>query len=161
MSDETPPPGTLIHLFGPPPAVDGAPLVAQNGPFCFPHAPNVDNVSRSVSCRRCKATLDPFDVLLEVARRHEQWTRLIEETSTMRKQLAAMQAEEKLVKARTRSASRKDASEAVAAERAKQERARAELACRVDDIVRAARRIDQIIGRTPINRRRKTKTPCR
>lgn len=148
-------PGIVLHLFGPPPAVDGAPSVARDGSLCpkgrngvwTHHAPLVDKVARTVSCANCERQLDPIDVLLEVARRHEDWTRLARESRTMRADLAAMQSEEKRVKARTKSAARKDAAAAAAAERAKLERELAEIACRTDDVRRAITRIDQLIKR--------------
>lgn len=147
--------GVIIHLFGTPPAVEGAPEVEWRGTGCYPHAPLVDRALRSVSCRRCKANLDPIEVLLEVAHRHEEWNRLTSEVRTMRATVEALKAEEQRVKARTKSHARKDADEAVAAERAKLERQRAEIACRVDDARRALDRIDQLIGRRQPQRGRR------
>jgi hypothetical protein len=154
--DEKPAAGMIIHLFGAPPAVDGAPTVNRErrsdicrrdeGSFA-PHAPLVDSHTRLVTCSRCKAPLDAFDVLLEVARRHEEWNRLSSESRTMRKEIEAMKAEEKRVKARTKSHARKDAASAVAAEREKLAEQHAEIACRTDDARRALKRIDQLIGR--------------
>lgn len=135
--------GIIVHLFGPPPAVDGAPAKAPRAAACYPHRPLVDDAARSVSCSMCKAPLDPIDVLLQVARRHDDWVRLGEETRTMRRDLESLRAEEKRVKARTRRHTRKDAVEAVAAERERL----AEIASRTDDIRKAAKRIDQLMGR--------------
>lgn len=117
MTDEKPIGLNVIHLFGPPPAAEGALEVKWSGSRCYPHWPIVDRALRSVTCKRCKANLDPIDILLEVARRHEEWTRLSAESSTMRREIEALKAEEKRVKARTKSASRKDAQTAVEAER--------------------------------------------
>jgi hypothetical protein len=144
MSDDEPASGAIVvHLFGPPPAVDGAPAKAPRTGFCYPHRPLVDDAARTVSCTLCKAPLDPIDVLLQVARRYDDWVRIAEETRTMRRDLEALRAEEKRVKARTRLHARKDAVEAVAAERERL----AEIASRTDDIRRAAKRIDQLMGR--------------
>lgn len=150
---DTPPTGLLFHLFGPPPAVDEAPSVGERNWTCYPHAPTVDEVSRTVTCKRCKQQLDPIDVLIMVSRQHEQWTRLLEETSAMRKALEALKAEEKRVKQRTKSHGRKDAAEAVAAERAKLEQQRFDIARRLDEARGSLDGIDRLIGRLGIVRR--------
>jgi hypothetical protein len=152
VSDDEPG-GTIIHMFGPPPAVEGAPVTAERKGFCYPHWPVINEELRTVSCRKCKAPLDPIAVLLEVSRKHNDWVRLGEETRTMRKDIEALKAEEKRVKARTQSHGRKDAAEAVAAERAKLAARYAEIACRTDDARRALKRIDQLIARDLRERR--------
>lgn len=138
--------GTIIHLFGAPPAIEGTPEVVERKGFCYPHAPRVDKVSRTVTCAKCKQALDPVDVLLEVARNHDHWSALLNQTRTMRAELEALKAEEKRVKARTKSHRNKDAQEAIRAERQRSERKRAEMSVRVDDIRRALKRLDQLIG---------------
>lgn len=83
----------------------------------------VDEQERTVSCR-CGAILDPFEVLLEYARRERHWRHY---DSAARKATGTLrEAEEELkrVQARTRSALRKDAEEAVRMERRRQERER-------------------------------------
>jgi hypothetical protein len=131
----------VIHLFGPPAAVDGAPAKAPRKGFCYPHHPILDEELRAVTCARCTAPLDPFDVLLLVARRHEEWKRVHEETATMRKQLAALQDEEKRVKARTKSHSRKDAAVAVEEEREREGLRRQQTADAAKEITRLSERI--------------------
>ena len=135
--------GLIIHLFGPPPAIEGAPEKAVRA-FCYPHRPLLDETSRTVECSRCKQKLDPFDVLLIVARDHASWVSLKKETAAMRAQLLAMQNEEKRVKARTKSHRNKDAVAAVQAERRKDYKRRLEIRSRTDDIRRALKRIDQL-----------------
>jgi hypothetical protein len=158
MSDDDEPGALVIHLFGPPPAVEGAPEAPWSGKGCYPHWPIVDRALRAVTCKRCDANLDPVEVLLDVASKHAEWQRLIGETSTMRAQLATLQKDEKLTRERTKSLARKDAAEAVAAERAKLERQRFEVMTRTDDIRRALQRIDQLMGKpTPRQARRRRK----
>lgn len=140
--------GNVVHLFGPPPAVEGAPEVAPRKGYCYPHRPILDEEMRAVSCGKCKAPLDLFDVLLLVSRRYDEWVRLAEETRTMRAEIEALRAEEKRVKARTKSHGRKEAAEAVAAERDKQTRARHEVLTRTNDIRRSLKRIEQLMGKT-------------
>ncbi len=153
MSDDEKPPGAIVvHLFGRPPAVEGAPALVERYGGCYnDHSPLLDATNRAVTCGRCKATLDPFDVLAKVAIRHEQWSRLTRQISAMRDEIEALKAEEQRVKARTKSHARKDATEAVAAERDKLAKQRAEIACRVDDARRALKRIDQLIARRDRN----------
>jgi hypothetical protein len=159
--DEQPSPGGMvIHLFGPPPAVEGAPRIDRDSSgLCagadrvwHPHSPVVDKVARTVSCGVCKRALDPIDVLLEVAGRHEQWKRLTEEVRTMRGQLATLRDEETRTRARTKAHSRKDAVEAVEAERARHDRGRQIIAFTTDEVRRALDKIDRQIGRLPIRK---------
>lgn len=141
MSDDG---AIVIHLFGPPPAIEGAPEVVERTGFCYPHAPVLDKNARTVTCKRCKLRLDPFDVLLLVARDHDEWVRLKKESSAMRQELDAMKKEERRVKARTKSHRNKDAVEAVKAERLKDYKRRLEIRSRTDDVRRALKRIDQL-----------------
>jgi hypothetical protein len=143
--------GRVVHLFGPPPAVEGAPTSVRDRPFCW-HSPAVDRGARTVFCKRCKAPLDPIVVLADVADKHAEWQRLHDEVSAMRSELAGLRDEEKRVKARTKSHARKDAAAAAAAEREKLASAHAEIATRTDDIRRAVARIDALLGRRRIMR---------
>jgi hypothetical protein len=143
---------TVIHLFGEPPAVDGAPTIGERDYSCWPHQPVVDEQARAVSCARCKAALDPITVLMDVARRHQAYQSLVAEVRTMRANLEALKAEEGRVKARTRSAARKDATAAVAAERERQASATAEVQRRTDDIRHHLDRIDQLMGKPKLRR---------
>lgn len=144
MADER---GVLIHLFGEPPVIDGAPEEAPRKGFCWPHAPSVDKVSRLVTCKRCKSQLDPVDVLLQVADHYDDYVRLGKETSTMRTQLVELRAEEKRIKARMQSHSRKDADVAVSAERERWLESLRRIGGHTDEIARAARLIAKVIGK--------------
>lgn len=145
MSDDD---DNVIRLFGPTPDPDGTPGVQQRTQFCYRHAPLLDKVSRTIQCDRCKQSLDAFDCLLQVAQDHDHWQRLLAESRTMRRELETLKAEEKRVKARTKSHRNKDAMAAVADERRKHVRRHAEMACRVDDVQRALKRLQQLIGVT-------------
>lgn len=144
--DETLPGAIVIHLFGPPPAIDGAPTVEYRGGVCYPHAPLVSMTARTVTCKRCKEQLDPIDVLRQVARDHALWVRLHEETRTMRKEIEALKEEEKRVKARTKSASRKDAETAVQAERERSLESRRRIAYNADEAIRLMQAIRRAVG---------------
>lgn len=57
------------------------------------HQAVVDARARRVQCRRCKADLDPFTVLEEVARHHEWYAHLIAEKAQLGKEIAALKDE--------------------------------------------------------------------
>lgn len=146
MPDEEKPRGLVIHLFGEPPEVEGTPETTGSARRCWPHAPLIDNQSRLVTCKRCNRQLDPVDVLLQVADRYDDYLRISTETSTMRKQLEELRAEEKRIKARMAAHSRKDAVAAVAEERERWQKRLYEIATRTAEVSRACKRIDQLIG---------------
>lgn len=87
------------------------------GGGCWNHSPTVDPVNRKVHCGKCRAELDPIDVLATIAHANSNGQYLRAEVEKLRKELEALKAEEQRVKARTRNAARKDADFAVAAER--------------------------------------------
>lgn len=160
--DEQPLGGVIIHLFGPPPAVEGAPsvdregssLCSSGGQTWHQHSPVVDKVSRTVTCGACKRPLDAIDVLLEVASKHAQWNRLRDEVRSMRREVESLRAEEKRVKARTKSHARKDAVDAVDAERARHDESRRIIAYTTDEMRGALDKIDRQIGRLARKSRR-------
>lgn len=57
------------------------------------HAAVVDERSRRVQCSRCKADLDPFEVLGDVARHFAQHTYLLAENSRLEREKAALESE--------------------------------------------------------------------
>lgn len=116
----------------------------------------VDEVERTVECGTCGAPLNAFMVLLEYARKERHWRHWQAEVSRCHNELAKLKEEERKVKARTRSASRKDAGEAVAAERARDERERRESICDAREIAAICGRIERRILRT---RRTRGATP--
>jgi len=146
--------GIIVHLFGEPPAVEGAPEQARKDWRCWPHSPIVDETSRTVTCKRCKTLLDPIDVLLQVASEHARWVQLGEEQRLLAQQVGQLKEEEKRVRARTKSHSRKDADEAVAAERARHEEQRLHVLTRTDEIRRCLARIDHLMGAPRTSKRR-------
>lgn len=145
MEEREAPGATIVHLFGPPPAVEGAPSEAPRKGFCWPHSPIIDKVSRLVTCKRCKSQLDPVDVLLQVADQHEDYVRMLEQTKTMRADLDQLRAEEKKIKARMKSHSRKDAEAAVAAERQKMVEQFREALSHARDVMRSGKRIQELL----------------
>lgn len=146
MTDPEAPGAVIVHLFGPPPAVEGAPeKKVRPGQFCWPHWPLIDKVSRLVTCKRCKSPLDPVDVLLEVAERHDEYVRMMDQTRTLRRELEQLHAEEKKVKARTRSHSRKDALAAVAAEREKMSEQLGRAVFHAREVARLGRLLEELV----------------
>lgn len=101
----------------------------------------VDEVERTVECGTCGATLDAFSVLLQYARKERHWRHWQREVARCHNELAKLKEEERKVKARTRSASRKDAAEAVRAERERTEESRRRIIAVADDLSRCVRRL--------------------
>jgi hypothetical protein len=135
----------IVHLFGPPPAVEGAPEKGPSDYTCYPHSPFIDRTSRVVRCKRCKTQLDPVDVLLQVADQHQDYVRMLEDTRTLRRDLEQMRIEEKKLKQRMQSHSRKDVGVAVAAEREKLLKQYSEVVTRAREIAHAGKRIEELI----------------
>jgi hypothetical protein len=115
--------------------------------FCRHPRTLIDADTREVSCRDCTKTLDAVDVLLEYAHRERTWHHWDQDTRLAQKRLAELQAEERKVKARTKSAARKDADVAVAAERKRTETMRYEIWRSVRDIQASCARIERLVRR--------------
>lgn len=121
---------------------------------CWSHAPVVDTNARTVRCNKCGADLDPIDVLAKVAHANANRDYVHAEVVALRKELESLKAEEKRVKARTRSHRNKDARAAVADEKRKQLLRCRELVDKTNDVRRALERIDQLaalIATTPVD----------
>ncbi|HEU4582673.1 MAG TPA: hypothetical protein VFS67_30660 [Polyangiaceae bacterium] len=115
--------------------------------FCFHRQYLLDEDKRTVSCGTCGAPLDAFQVLHDYARRERHWRYLDREAREAEARLKELKAEERRVKARTASASRKDSAAAVAAERAQSERERIAISEDTRDIVELCRRIERRLQR--------------
>lgn len=57
------------------------------------HAAIVDERARRVECSRCKAELDPFVVLNELARHHEWYKHIIAESARLGAEMEALKGE--------------------------------------------------------------------
>lgn len=112
--------------------------------LCGHKRTQLDADKRAVTCRDCGKTLDPFDVLMEYARAERVWQQWDRDTDELRREVARLKEEERKVKARTQSASRKDAAVAVEAERARTERARQDTIELARDVAGLARRIEAL-----------------
>lgn len=84
------------------------------GSFCAHERIEIEHFQRKVICIKCRAVLDPFDVLLQYARKERVAAYTDESVRETRKRLAVLEAEERLTKARLKNAKRKDADVAVA-----------------------------------------------
>lgn len=129
---------------------DAAPIFEEPpqhryGEFCVHSAYIVQQEQRIVTCKACRANLDPFDILLRRALRQSVSENVDDEIKKKRQRLQALDAEERRVKARVRTAKRKDAEAAVAAERAKAKenhgRALFNLLCAKSEIETALRQL--------------------
>jgi hypothetical protein len=104
----------------------------------------VDEGARTVECEACGAALDAFQVLLDYANKERSWKHWQGEVRETQKRVDELKDEERKVKARTKSASRKEAGAAVAAERARTERERMDIAELARDVGGLARRIERL-----------------
>lgn len=107
----------------------------------------VDEVARTVGCATCGAPLDPIQLLLEYARHERHWRHWEAEVGRCQTKLEELKAEERKVKARTKSASRKDSDEAVRAERERTFTARHDTIQLARDVGAISRRIEQLMSR--------------
>jgi hypothetical protein len=79
----------------------------------------LDEQTRVVRCKDCSAELNPFQLLLEYAKRERYWRYYDTEVRKCVTRINDLKSEEQRIKARTRGASRKDAELAVESERQK------------------------------------------
>jgi hypothetical protein len=114
--------------------------------------------SNARGVRIVQSQLDPFQVLLEYARKERHWQPLGSghETTQGAEAPGTLKEEERKVKARTQSASRKEANVAVEAERARTERARLDTIEIAREVAVFARRIEALQTRGP---RKDPRTP--
>jgi len=112
---------------------------------CLHRQTVLDTEARTVTCRACRKSLDPFDLLLSLAR-EERWFDMWErEGKKLRARLAELRKEEQRVKARVKNASRKDADAAVAAEREKLDDERRRLTYKAREIEQLAAQMRRIL----------------
>lgn len=88
------------------------------GSYCFHESYTVNGHQRLVTCNKCQAALDPFEIVERWARRVYVRDDVERQIAELRDKLAALHADEKRTKARLRGAKKKDADIAVAKERA-------------------------------------------
>lgn len=113
---------------------------------CWQHHPRVLQLERRVECSKCGTALDPFDVLVTIAHNEAQQRHAADEWRKHKEELAAMLAEEKRVKARTKNAARRDARTAVDAERARTLEARRRCLDKANEALRLVGEIKQALG---------------
>ena len=113
---------------------------------CFHRRYEVDDESRTIACRLCGKVVDAFSVLLEYANEGSRWEHARKRRRELSASVEALLKEEKLIKARLKSASRKDAKKAVADERAKLKEQQRRTAANAREIVLLAQRIVRASG---------------
>lgn len=133
----------IRHDFG------GLAAIKASGPDaphqrCRHMATVVDEVERTVGCATCGAPLDPIQVLLEYARKERHWRGWDAELNRTLERIAELKDEERKVKSRTASASRKDANAAVAHEQQATLVRRQAIAEKAKDIAELTRQIVQL-----------------
>lgn len=89
------------------------------GKFCVHASHRVNETQRTVKCAECGAALDPFQVVLQYARKDRVRDDMRAQVAELRGKLVELYKEEKRIKARVRNAKRKDADAAVSAAIAK------------------------------------------
>lgn len=114
--------------------------------YCIHRNYQLKVASRTVVCADCKALLDPFQLLLEMARKQRNWRDWDKEARTQRAALTELHAEETKVKARLRNAKRKDADAAVEEERRRTMEHRRIVKRTADEIGALAKRIAKLQG---------------
>lgn len=111
---------------------------------CRHQRTELNTEDRTVKCRDCGKALDAFGVLLEYAHGERRWQQWQQEQRAAAARVAQLKEEEKKIKARTKAASRKDATEAVRAEQARTEKMRFDTIQAARDMAALARRIEQL-----------------
>jgi len=114
---------------------------------CWQHHACIDGLARRLYCSKCKADLDPFEVLGRIAHAADRRQYVADETRVLTARLEELKAEEKRVKARLKSALRKDATAAVEAERARTLEARRRCVMKAKEALRLVTEIKQALGR--------------
>lgn len=109
--------------------------------FCSHARMELDTKARSVACGTCGQQLDAFQILLDYAVRERNWRHYDVELRELSKKLEELKAEEQRVKARTKTADRKEAAAAVAAERQRHRDLRERAHRNAQQIVALAERI--------------------
>lgn len=117
--------------------------------FCMHHNIIVSERRRTVTCRTCGDVIDPFDRLLEYAKEERRWQESRKHERETRARIAALEEEERKIKARTKAASRKDANAAVhAALEAHRERLRSAV-YKAREVARLGEQLERLIGGKP------------
>jgi hypothetical protein len=138
VTDDAPPDNVLHPTFGEP---GKQTEIKRNGAYCFHRQYDLDEGDKTVTCGRCGAPLEAFQVLLDYAHRERHWRYLDGEARDLEKKLAELKDEERRVKSRTASASRKDANAAVEHEQQATFVRRQAIADKAKDVAELARQI--------------------
>jgi hypothetical protein len=107
----------LLGDFGAMPDSEAVQARIVDRQFCLHRRYELDDVARKIICLECNSEQDPFTVLLDYACGERNWKHYEGECLRAARRLADLQEQERLTKARTRSANRKDADAVRLAER--------------------------------------------
>ena len=133
----------IVVAFGTETTVRDKPLEQR---FCRHHQYLVDEAHRTVTCGQCGALIDAFEVLLEYANKERHWRQSEAEERKVTKRISELEEQERRIKARTRSARRKDADHAVEEERVRVAGRLSSAAHKVREIERLAGELKKAIG---------------
>lgn len=120
--------------------------IADHGGFCWHSSILVHERTRSVTCATCNADLDPFDRLLEYARKERNYHHYGQREKALHDRIAKLEEEERKIKARTRNAIRKDADAAVKEALEKRAEAVRSVLWKAREITRLGEQIERLLG---------------
>lgn len=100
------------------PTFEGPPKL-EGGMWCWHEQYTVNEQQRRVTCVKCAAILDPFEIVRDQARKVRVRENVDQQISEKRKLLHSLEVKERNAKSRIRNAKKKDADAAVAAALAK------------------------------------------
>jgi hypothetical protein len=143
--EPAPPPNVVAVAFG---RETTAPRQYERG-FCMHHQITVDDAQRVITCSSCGDAIDPFDRMLQYARKERRWHDSEAEERKVRKRVAELEEQERKIKARMRNASRKDADAAVEAALKLQRDALRSAAYKAREIARLGEQIERLIAGKP------------
>jgi hypothetical protein len=158
--DDTPDPpegGLVINLLTGKPLSEDPDPAREHHAGCYHarHGWSINTRARTLKCQRCLADIDPFEALDAIAREFDTVRIARKEHARLSAVIKGLRAEEARVKARTRSASRKDADVAVKAALDAHARKMDQIQKWADEIGMLSDRINNATGLKTYSRRRK------
>lgn len=154
MSDQSSKPIDIGDIISPVLGIGApAPTLGYGHAECWLHQPEVLPLARKVQCKRCRAALDPLDVLISLTRQAGYIECLRADKKRLEESIAELKHSEKLAKGRVKRAEAKDAAAAVAKERERLADMHLRLAFKAEEIGMLAEQIGGALA--PMRRRRR------